>query len=164
MREQQANRLKDEFLATVSHELRTPLNAMLGWARVLRSADVDGRAAAPGRSRASSATRSRRRSSSRTCSTCRASSPASCVSSCRPVDLAQVIDAALDVVRPAAEAKEITLRASIAAARPGGVSGDPDRLQQVVWNLLSNAVKFTPRRRDGCRLARARTAASTTSP
>jgi signal transduction histidine kinase len=144
VREQHANRLKDEFLATVSHELRTPLNAVLGWARVLRSADVDGGL----RTRALESIERNAQSQARLIEDLLEVSrivTGKLRLRVRPVDLAQVIEAALDVVRPAAEAREITLRADI-PQRPWRNLGDPDRLQQVVWNLLSNAVKFTPRR------------------
>ena len=143
VREQQANRLKDEFLATVSHELRTPLNAVLGWARVLRSADVDVTLQA----RALESIERNAQSQARLIEDILEVSrivTGKLRLKVRTLDLAQVIDAALDVVRPAAEAKDIRLETDI-DDRPWTSVGDADRLQQIVWNLLSNAVKFTPR-------------------
>jgi signal transduction histidine kinase len=143
VREQQANRLKDEFLATVSHELRTPLNAVLGWARVLRAANVDPALQA----RALESIERNAQSQARLIEDILEVSrivTGKLRLKVRAVDLAQVIDAAVDVVRPAAEAKDIALETDI-ARRPWQSAGDADRLQQIVWNLLSNAVKFTPR-------------------
>jgi PAS domain S-box-containing protein len=140
---QEVNRLKDEFLATLSHELRTPLTAVLGWTRLLSTGQLD------------------EATQARALETIERNAQAQVqliddildVSrvirgklrlSVRPVELAPVIEAAVDSVRPAAEAKGIRLQVVLdRAASP--ISGDPDRLQQVVWNLLSNAVKFTPR-------------------
>jgi signal transduction histidine kinase len=143
VREQQANRLKDEFLATVSHELRTPLNAVLGWARVLRSVSTS----AAMQERALESIERNALSQARLIEDILEVSrivTGKLRLKVRPVDLVQVIDAALDVVRPAAEAKDIRLERDVT---PGSWAslGDPDRLQQVIWNLLSNAVKFTPR-------------------
>jgi signal transduction histidine kinase len=143
VREQQANRLKDEFLATVSHELRTPLNAVLGWARVLRSANVDPAL----QSRALESIERNAQSQARLIEDILEVSrivTGKLRLKVKTLDLAQVIDAAVDVVRPAAEAKDISLQTDI-ARRPWRSVGDADRLQQIVWNLLSNAVKFTPR-------------------
>jgi signal transduction histidine kinase len=143
VREQQANRLKDEFLATVSHELRTPLNAVLGWARVLRSADVEPAL----RARALESIERNAQAQARLIEDILEVSrivTGKLRLKVKALDLAQVIDAALDVVRPAAEAKDISLEAEI-PRRPWRSIGDADRLQQIVWNLLSNAVKFTPR-------------------
>ena len=143
VREQEANRLKDEFLATVSHELRTPLNAVLGWARVLRSADVEPAL----RSRALESIERNAQAQARLIEDILEVSrivTGKLRLKVRALDLAQVIEAALDVVRPAAEAKDISLEAEI-PRRPWRSVGDADRLQQIVWNLLSNAVKFTPR-------------------
>ena len=143
VREQQANRLKDEFLATVSHELRTPLNAVLGWARVLRAADVDPAL----HDRALESIERNAQVQARLIEDILEVSrivTGKLRLKVKTVDLAQVIEAAMDVVRPAAEAKDITLETDI-ARRPWHGGGDPDRLQQIVWNLLSNAVKFTPR-------------------
>jgi signal transduction histidine kinase len=143
VREQQANRLKDEFLATVSHELRTPLNAVLGWARVLRSADVEPTL----RARALESIERNAQAQARLIEDILEVSrivTGKLRLKVKALDLAQVIDAALDVVRPAAEAKDISLEAEI-PRRPWRSIGDADRLQQIVWNLLSNAVKFTPR-------------------
>jgi len=142
VREQHASRLKDEFLATVSHELRTPLNAVLGWTRVLRSADVD----EPTQLRALESIERNAQSQARLIEDILEVSrivTGKLRLRVRAIDLAQVIDAALDVVRPAAQARDIALDAEI-PRRPWRSIGDSDRLQQVVWNLLSNAVKFTP--------------------
>jgi signal transduction histidine kinase len=126
-----ANRAKDEFLAVLSHELRTPLNAVYGWARMLQSGECDIERTAHALD-VSPATPTRKCSSS----TMRLD--------VRPVDLHAVVEAALDAVRLAATAKEIRVQRVL---DPGavGVTGDPSRLQQVVWNLLNNAVKFTPK-------------------
>lgn len=136
-----ANRAKDEFLATVSHELRTPLNAILGWAHMLRANRLD------------------QITQSRALETIErnAKSQAQLIEDIldvsrivtgklrldvRPVELAPVVEAAIDSVRPAADAKDIRIEA-ILDPRAGPVSGDANRLQQIVWNLVSNAVKFT---------------------
>jgi PAS domain S-box-containing protein len=137
-----ANRAKDEFLATMSHELRTPLNAVLGWARMLRAGQV-----APAQASHALAVIERN-----------ALAQAQLVEdildvsriitgklrlTVAPVNLVTVIEAALEVVRLAAHAKGIELRAALDPGA-GAVHGDAGRLQQVIWNLLSNAVKFTP--------------------
>ena len=140
---EQANRLKDEFLATLSHELRTPLNAIVGWAMILRRTRDAGRAVARWPRRPSSATPRSRRNSSRICSTSRASSPASCGSTSQRGRSDAIIEAAIESVQPAAEAKEIRFSQVLIRA-PTTVNGDAGRLQQVVWNLLTNAIKFTP--------------------
>jgi signal transduction histidine kinase len=101
---QEANRMKDEFLATLSHELRTPMNAILDVSRIVSGKlrlDI------------------------------------------RPVEPVRAVEAALDTVRPAAQARGIRLHTALDAGA-GLISGDADRLQQIVWNLLSNAIKFTP--------------------
>jgi signal transduction histidine kinase len=142
VREQQANRLKDEFLATVSHELRTPLNAVLGWARVLRATNMDGDL----RERALESIERNAQSQARLIEDILEDSrivTGKLRLKVKAIDLAHVLDAALDVVRPAAEARDIVLETDI-PRRPWRSVGDPDRLQQVIWNLLSNAVKFTP--------------------
>ena len=137
-----ANRMKDEFLATLSHELRTPLTAMLGWARLLRSGELDTDTAA----RAVETIESNARLQAQLIEDLLDVSRiilGKLPLGVRPVELAMVTEAALDAVRPAAAAKCIRL-SRVLDPTTGLVSGDPDRLQQVVWNLLSNAVKFTP--------------------
>jgi CheY-like chemotaxis protein len=134
--------MKDEFLATLSHELRTPLTAMLGWARLLRSGELDTDTAA----RAVETIESNARLQAQLIEDLLDVSRiilGKLPLGVRPVELALVTEAALDAVRPAAAAKSIRLFRILDPAT-GLVSGDPDRLQQVVWNLLSNAVKFTP--------------------
>ncbi|HYS26374.1 MAG TPA: ATP-binding protein [Vicinamibacterales bacterium] len=136
-----ANHLKDEFLATLSHELRTPLGAVLGWARVLRTTGAEGAT----RERGLEAIERNARAQSRLVEDLLEISrivTGKLRIQVRPVDLAEIIDAAIEVVRPAAAAKQIALTTEI-AVRPAMTSGDPDRLQQVAWNLISNAVKFT---------------------
>ena len=141
-RERDANRLKDEFLATLSHELRTPMNAVLGWARVLRSTAAD----EPTRERGLESIERNARAQARLIEDLLEISrivTGKLRLQVREVDLAAIVDTAVDIVRPAALAKRLRLDASI-EMRPALTQGDPDRLQQVIWNLLSNAVKFTP--------------------
>jgi len=136
------NRTKDEFLATLSHELRTPLNAIFGWARMLQTGTVTGAMT----QRAVDAIVKN------------ASAQVQLIDDLldisriitgnmrlelRPVDIKTVIETALDAVRPAAVVKGVTLETDL-HADADTVTGDPDRLRQVVWNLLNNAVKFTP--------------------
>lgn len=138
----EANRLKDEFLATVSHELRTPLNAMTGWIHLLRSGKLDPKTT----ERAMETLQRNAKSQSQLINDILDVSriiTGKLQLEVRPIDLAPIIHAAVEVVRPAADAKGIVLRSRLA---PGidQVMADPGRLQQVVWNLLSNAIKFTP--------------------
>lgn len=137
-----ATHAKDEFLAVVSHELRAPLNAMLGWAKILKSGkykpdifehaiDVIERSA-----------RSQQQLIEDLLDSARIISGKMRLEML-PADLTVVIKDALDIMRPAAEAKGIKLDA-VFLAEADVITGDPQRLQQVVWNLLSNAVKFTP--------------------
>ena len=138
---EEANRIKDEFLATLSHELRTPLNAILGWAQVLRSGKVDEETT----SRALEAVERNARAQAQLISDLLDVSriiTGKLRLELKPVELPRLIEAALDSVRPAADARQISIRVSLSPVAP--LVGDPDRLQQVVWNLLSNAIKFTP--------------------
>ena len=142
VREREANRLKDEFLATLSHELRTPLNAILGWTKLLRGG------ALPAESRDRALEKVERNAQVQT----RLVEDLLEVSrittgklrlDIREYDLAAVAARAVDSIRPAAEARGVHLEQAFES--PSLVtSGDPDRIQQVIWNLLSNAVKFTP--------------------
>jgi signal transduction histidine kinase len=138
-----ANRAKDEFLALLSHELRTPLNAVYGWARILRTATLE-----PARTeRALDAIERNATAQIRLVEDLLDISrivTGKMRLELRPVKLPTVVEAALDAVRPAAEAKGIRLQNAIDP--DAAVLGDPDRLQQVVWNLVSNAIKFTPGR------------------
>jgi PAS domain S-box-containing protein len=150
---ERADQLKDEFLATLSHELRTPLNAILGYSRMLRSGALE-----PARRERAIEIVERN-----------ASALSQLVSDVldvskivagkirldvQSVDLPSIVDAAIDSVRPAFDAKGVRLE-RIVDPHAGPVMGDPERLQQVFWNLLINAVKFTPRGgRTQVRLAR----------
>jgi PAS domain S-box-containing protein len=137
-----ANRSKDEFLAVVSHELRNPLNAILGYTRLLRLGKVD---ATEIRRIAEILERNGRMQLQLIedlLDTARIIS-GKLKLEVKAVSLSRVITAAIDVVRPAAQAKGIELRSDLEPLA-GEITGDPDRLQQVVWNLLSNAIKFTP--------------------
>ncbi|QDV38218.1 PAS domain S-box protein [Tautonia plasticadhaerens] len=140
---QAANRMKDEFLATLSHELRTPLNAILGWARILRSGAVDpedleeGVAAIERNSTAQAQIIEDLLDVSRIVS-------GNFKLEVQRVNIQEIIEAALAAVLPAATAKDIRVHRLLDSIA-GPVTGDPARLQQVVWNLLSNAVKFTPK-------------------
>ncbi|MBI2203710.1 MAG: PAS domain S-box protein [Candidatus Rokubacteria bacterium] len=136
-----ANRLKDEFLVTLSHELRTPLNAVLGWTSLLRHSLQD-----PEAERALSTIERNARTLVQLIEDLLDVSrviTGKLRLEMRSVDLGRVVDAAVDVVRPTADAKGIALSTTTQPS-VSPVAGDPDRLQQAVWNVLSNAVKFTP--------------------
>ena len=142
VREREANRLKDEFLATLSHELRTPLNAILGWTKLIRAKAV----AQASLDRALEKVERNAQVQSRlvedlldisriTTGKLRLDQ--------RPFDLIAVANTVFDSIRPAAETRGVVLVRNFSAPTLPTV-GDSDRLQQVIWNLLSNAVKFTP--------------------
>jgi signal transduction histidine kinase/CheY-like chemotaxis protein len=137
-----ASHAKDEFLGVVSHELRTPLNAVLGWSQLLRGpAASDPAVLAKGLKVIDRNARAQAKLIEDILDVSRIITGKLRLE-LRPIELDGVIRAALEVVRPAAEAKGVELTTTIAAG--AAVSGDADRLQQVAWNLVSNAVKFTP--------------------
>lgn len=135
-----ANRIKDEFLATLSHELRTPLNAMLGWTQLLRSRKMDAEKMERGLETIDRNTRSLAKLIEDILDVSRIMTGKLHIAA-QPCDLQGVIEAALDAVRPAAEAKKMQVLVKASALI---VLADYNRLQQVVLNLLSNAIKFTP--------------------
>jgi PAS domain S-box-containing protein len=138
-----ANRAKDEFLAVLSHELRTPLNAVYGWARMLRAGQVPAEATERGLEAIVRNANAQVQLIDDLLDISRVITGKMRLD-VRSVDLRTVIEAALDSVRPAAVAKDIRVQ-TVLDPRAGPITGDPDRLQQVVWNLLMNAVKFTPK-------------------
>jgi PAS domain S-box-containing protein len=139
---EKANRLKDEFLATVSHELRTPLNAVIGWSRMLKSGRLDSESSNHALQVIERNAWAQKQIIEDILDVSRVITGKLNLN-LGPLDLVAVVDAALDAVRPALEAKEIKIE-TIIDADLRIVQGDSDRLQQVVWNLLSNAAKFTP--------------------
>jgi signal transduction histidine kinase len=153
---EEANRIKDEFLATLSHELRTPLNAMLGWAQLLRTGNLD----APTAGRALETIERNARAQAQLIGDLLDVSriiTGKLLLDMRPLELPLILEAVLDTVRPAADGKGIGVALEVEPGLPS-VIGDGDRVQQILWNLLSNAIKFTPaggrvevalRRRDG---------------
>ena len=141
VREREANRLKDEFLATLSHELRTPLNAILGWTRLLRGKSLPGPSVDGALEKVERNAQIQARLVEDLLEVSRITTGKLRLDM-RPVDLVAVARTAVDSIRPAAEARGVIVERDFAGALP--TVGDPDRLQQVVWNLLSNAVKFTP--------------------
>lgn len=137
------SRMKDEFLATLSHELRTPLQSILGWIQILQSDDLKEAELKQGLEVIGRNARSQTSIIEDLLDMSRILSGKVRLDVQR-VALSPVIEAAVDSVKPAAEAKGIRLQAILdPLAKP--VAGDPNRLQQVFWNLLSNAIKFTPR-------------------
>jgi PAS domain S-box-containing protein len=140
---EEANRLKDEFLATVSHELRTPLTAILGWAHMLRGGQLEGEGAGKALETIERNARSQAQLIEDLLDVSRIVTGKLRLDVV-PVSPHSFIDAAVEAVRPAADAKGVRLQKVIDTG-VGVVMGDPARLQQVVWNLLTNAVKFTPR-------------------
>jgi PAS domain S-box-containing protein len=139
---QEANRMKDEFLATLSHELRTPMNAILGWAQLLREGKLDAATATRAAHTIDRNARVQTQLISDILDVSRIVSGRLRLD-VRPVEMVRAVEAALDNLRPAAKAREIRLHTALDAGT-GLISGDADRLQQVAWNLLSNAIKFTP--------------------
>ena len=140
---EEASRMKDEFLATVSHELRTPLNAIVGWAAILRRRSVDNNTAAQAIETIERNARAQTQLIEDLLDISRIITGRMRLD-VQPVEVPLVIQGAVDAIRPAADAKGIRLQV-VLDPKAGPVSGDPSRLQQVVWNLLSNAVKFTPK-------------------
>ncbi|NGZ83631.1 hybrid sensor histidine kinase/response regulator [Duganella aceris] len=140
---ERTSQMKDEFLATLSHELRTPLTAILGWAQVLRRGSRDQADLHRG---LLTIERNARAQAQLIEDLLDMSSITSGKVQLEmlPLAPAAIASAAIDTVRPAAEAKQIRILQNFDRA-PGMVAGDANRLQQIVWNLLSNALKFTPR-------------------
>ena len=138
----EANRIKDEFLAVMSHELRTPLNSILGWAHLVRTGALD----EPTSKRALLTIERNTKLLGEMIEDLLDVSrimTGKLLLDVRPIDLCPVIEAAVEAVRPATDAKNIRFE-TVLDHSVGAVSGDSNRLQQVVWNLLSNAIKFTP--------------------
>jgi PAS domain S-box-containing protein len=142
-RANEASRLKDEFLATLSHELRTPLNAVLGYARMMRTQTMSGQ-------KAQRVWDVVERNATALKQIIEDVLDVSRIVAGRlrlnvePVDLPAILDEAVATVTPAADAKGVRVETVIEPLTTP-VSGDADRLQQIVWNLISNAIKFTPR-------------------
>ena len=138
-----ANRTKDEFLATMSHELRTPMTAILGWAQMLRSNKLKDADFAHALEVVERNARAQTKLIDDLLDISRIITGKLRLD-VRVVDLASVVEAVVDSLRPTAEARAIRLQPML-DPQAGPVSGDTDRLQQVVWNLVSNAIKFTPK-------------------
>ena len=138
-----ANRMKDEFLATLSHELRTPLNAMLGWTTLLRTRKFNEATTARALETIDRNTKSLQQLIEDVLDVSRIITGKLRLNIC-PVEIVPIIEAAIETVLPAAEAKNIQIDLGLDAS-VGAILGDANRLQQVFWNLLSNAVKFTPK-------------------
>src|SRR5678815_291358 len=137
-----ANRLKDEFLATISHELRTPLTAIVGWSTLLRSRQLDDEASMRAIETIYRNANSQTQLISDLLDVSRIISNKLQLT-ISDVDLPSIVERALDAFKPAAETKNIQIESTVESDFPM-ISGDPERLQQIIWNLLSNAVKFTP--------------------
>ena len=139
---EEASRLKEEFLATVSHELRTPLNAVVGWSRLLRTGQLDADGVAHAVEVIERNAAAQRQIIEDLLDVSRIITGKLRINT-QPIDVLLIVHAAIDAVRPAAEAKQIDIRTHIDAPDLI-VRADMERMQQVFWNLLSNAVKFTP--------------------
>ena len=140
---EEADRLKDEFLATLSHELRTPLTSILGWASMIRNGEVAGHNAARAIETIERNARSQARLIDDLLDVSRIIT-GNLRLDLHPLNLAPIVDAALDGLRPTADVKGILLQTRF-EPRECLIKGDPNRLRQVIWNLLSNAIKFTQR-------------------
>ena len=140
---EESSRLKEEFLATISHELRTPLSAILGWARMLRMGQLSPENSAKALDTIERNARAQAQLVDDLLDVSRIIT-GKLRMDVRPADPNSFIDAAVESVKPAADAKGLRIQ-KIVDTGPISIPGDPVRLQQVVWNLLSNAIKFTPR-------------------
>ncbi|CAN5447940.1 hypothetical protein BH10PLA1_BH10PLA1_00440 [soil metagenome] len=140
---ERASRMKDEFLATLSHELRTPLTAILGWSQLLRTGTADQETLSQGIDTIDRNARVQTKIIEDLLDMSRITSGKIRLDVQR-VDVAEVIRTTIETVTPAADAKEIRL-VQVLDPLAGRVSGDPSRLQQVLWNLILNAIKFTPK-------------------
>ncbi|MEO6185020.1 MAG: ATP-binding protein [Steroidobacteraceae bacterium] len=139
---ERAGRMKDEFLATLSHELRTPLNAVLGWTHLLRKRSGHSDEVTNGLAVIERNARSQAKIIGDLLDMSRIISGKVHLE-VQPVDMSAVIEATIETMQHAADAKAIRLSFE-PGDEPSVVRGDPNRLQQVLWNLLTNAVKFTP--------------------
>jgi signal transduction histidine kinase len=137
-----AGRARDDLVAMASHELRTPLNTVLGWARLLRTGKLDAAAIARAVETLERSAAAQARIVDDLLDVARIERGELRLD-VRRVELVPVIEAAIAAIRPAAEARNLSLTAALIAGA-NAVAGDPGRLQQVVWQLLANAVKFTP--------------------
>ena len=137
-----ANRMKDQFIATVSHELRTPLTAILGWAAILRDDHVDPQILDEGLATIQRSASVQKKLIEDLLDVSRIQTGKLRLSM-RTLNLSDVIRGAIESMRPAADARSLRITTAIEAGLR--ISGDPDRLQQIVWNLMTNAVKFTPK-------------------
>ena len=138
-----ANTIKDEFLATLSHELRTPLTSILGWSQMLTDGKLDGVESKRALETIVRSARAQRRLIDDLLDISRIITGKLRLD-VRPVELAPIIESVVEGVRPAAEARSVHLQTAIDPLI-SPISGDPDRLQQIIWNLLTNAIKFTPK-------------------
>ena len=138
---EESNRLKDEFLATVSHELRTPLTAILGWSRMLEDGDLEDSIVQQAVETIGRNARTQAQIVDDILDVSRIIT-GNLYLDLQPMEVVPVIENAINVIRPTADAKGIRIETYF-DAKPAMISGDAHRLQQVVWNLLSNAVKFT---------------------
>ena len=139
---QAANRAKDEFLATLSHELRTPLNAILGWSRLLSSGNLDGDTTRRAIETIERNTRLQAQLIEDLLDISRIITGKLRLD-LRPTPIGEMVDAAVEAVRPMADAKHVDLQVALTDPEVT-VLCDPGRMQQVIWNLLTNAIKFTP--------------------
>jgi len=137
-----ANRLRDEFMATVSHELRTPLNSILGWARLLRSGELDAEKSEKAVNTIVKNSETQNRLIEDLLDAARIISGKLDLEH-DPVSVGEVVMHSIETVRPSADAKSILINLDVETGDDPVITGDKDRLQQVVSNLLTNAVKFT---------------------
>ena len=137
-----ANRMKDEFLATISHELRSPLNSILGWVTLLREGRLNAEATTRALETVERSARAQNRIIGDLLDVSRIINGQLRLN-VRTLEPGPVVEAGVEAVRPAAEAKGIHLEMTL-DRNAGPIAGDSDRLQQIVWNLVSNAIKFTP--------------------
>ncbi len=139
-----ANRLRDEFMATISHELRTPLNAILGWARIMKSGKADEKTDAKAIDTIIKNAETQNRLIEDLMDMSRLISD-KVILEIEDVRAEELVSASIETIKPTAAAKSISIELKIDEnAREISISGDPNRLKQIIWNLLTNAVKFTP--------------------